>query len=116
MTNLVGRVANSSERPCPAAGSSAAQEGVLGDWELVAPRRRWRPDAEVELLSQVLPGPGLRSHVPHAHVVKGHVDCSPCIGVYLTETHTSNDHRELSEQMEHNSTFLTVERFQKNHT
>jgi hypothetical protein len=66
-----------SERPCPATSGAAAEEGVLGDGVLVAPRRRRRPDAEVELLPEVLPRPVLRPDVPHAHVVQWHVDRSP---------------------------------------
>ena len=66
-----------SQRPGPATGGPAAQERVLGDRVFVAQRRRRRPDAEVELLPQVLPGPVLRPDIPHSHVVKGHVDRRP---------------------------------------
>lgn len=71
------RVTAVSQRPGPATGRPAAEERVLGDRVLVAQRRRRCPDAEVELLPQVLPGPVLRPDVPHAHVVKGHVDRRP---------------------------------------
>lgn len=75
-----------SQRPGPAPGRPAAQERVLGDGVLVAQGRGRRPDAEVELLPQVLPGPVLRPDVPHAHVVQGHVDRRPRSGVHLMET------------------------------
>jgi len=69
--------ASDSERPGSAARSPAAEQRVLWDRVLVPPRVRRRVHPEVELLAEVLPGPALRPHVPHPHVVQWHVDGGP---------------------------------------
>ena len=72
-----------SERPGPAAGGAAAEQCVLGDGVLVAPRVRRRVYPQVELLAQVLPAPALRPNVPHPHVVQRDEDRRPPSRIHL---------------------------------
>lgn len=67
----------------------ATQKSILWNGELVPKWSRWRVDTEVELLSEILSSPKLRSHIPHPYVIEGDVNCSPRIRVYLHQTPSS---------------------------